>query len=100
MCLCMEIYNSFSISLAMSMGSVVGAYRLIGMPSLFTRNLVKFHLMPLPKVPDCLAFKYLYKGAALSPFTSIYKQKKRQLPYFNLYLYLNIPWQRLRQYLL
>lgn len=46
------------MSLAISIGSVVGAYRFTGMPSLLTKNFVKFHLMALTSVPPCLAFKY------------------------------------------
>ena len=51
-------------------GKVVVPYRCITSPFLFTRNLVKFHLMLCPKYGDLLlAFKNLYRGAAVCPFT-------------------------------
>lgn len=40
-------------------GEVVGAYLSITFPSLFTRNLVKFHLMPSMINPPFCDFKYL-----------------------------------------
>lgn len=56
----------------MSMGSVVGANLLTGWPFLSTKNLVKFHLIALPKKPFCFSFKYLYNGMAVFPFTLIW----------------------------
>lgn len=66
----------------MSIGSVVGAKRFTGCPVLSTRNLVKFHLMALPRKPPCLSFKYLYSGAAEFPFTLIYSGKQKLVKYF------------------
>lgn len=62
-------YKSFSIDFAISIGSVVGAKRSTGSPFLLTKNLVKFHLIALPKMPLCLSFKYLYSGWEASPLT-------------------------------
>ena len=40
--------------------TVVGAKRVTREPSLLTRNLVKFHLMPsLPKMPGAECLRYL-----------------------------------------
>lgn len=44
-------------------GEVMGAYRSTTLPSLSTKNLVKFHLMPLPRSPPFCDFRYLYRGA-------------------------------------
>jgi hypothetical protein len=54
-------------------GEVVGAYRSTTLPSLSTRNLVKFHLIPSPRKPPFCDFKYLNNGPASLPFTLIWK---------------------------
>lgn len=63
------VHKSLSISFPMSRGSVVGAKRSTGCPFLSHKNLVKFHLIALPKKPFCLFRKYLYSGMADSPLT-------------------------------
>ena len=58
-------------------GDTVGAYRSITSPSLFTKNLAKFHLIASPNIlPPFAFFKNLYRGDALVPFTSIYHEKQ------------------------
>jgi hypothetical protein len=44
-------------------GEVMGAYRSTTLPFLSTKNLVKFHLMLLPRSPPLCDFRYLYSGA-------------------------------------
>ena len=51
---------------------MVGAYLSTTFPSLSTKNLVKFHLMPSPNIPPFWSFKNLYSGAAFFPLTSTY----------------------------
>lgn len=67
---------------SISRGDVVGAYLSTTFPSLFTRNLVKFHLMPSPNKPPFSDFRNLNSGAAFSPFTSIYTSQKISLNNF------------------
>ena len=47
------------MSFSIFAGVTVGAYRLITVPSLLIRNLVKFHLIALPKMPLAWLLRYL-----------------------------------------
>ena len=52
-------------------GESFGANRLITLPSLPTRNLVKFHLIErVPRMPGASAASHFQIGAAESPLTS------------------------------
>ncbi len=55
-------YNTFSISFSKSCGFVVGAKRSTTLPLRSTKNLVKFHLIAFPSIPEASFFKYWYKG--------------------------------------
>lgn len=50
-------------------GGVEVPYRPMTLPSLLTKNLVKFHLILEPRNPGLLALRNLYIGAVLGPFT-------------------------------
>jgi len=56
----------------MSLGSTFEPKRLIGIPSGPIRNLVKFYLIVLINTPFNLCFKYLYRGSAFDPSTSLF----------------------------
>src|ERR1700730_13726272 len=65
--------NAASTSGARVSGLSAGAYRLMGTPSLPTRNFVKFHLIPsVPRMPGTDFFKYSYNGCASGPLTLIF----------------------------
>ena len=61
--------NRVLISGSIALGEVVGAYRRMGLPSLSTRNLVKFHLIMEPRKPPCLFLRYFHNKSASSPIT-------------------------------
>lgn len=50
-------YQYFSRCLTKSLGSVVGPCLSTGIPFWSMMNLVKFHLMKLPRVPPCFSWK-------------------------------------------
>ena len=53
-------------------GLFSGLNRLITLPSLEIRNLVKFHLIFFPNKPPVLSFRNLKMGEAYSPLTSVF----------------------------
>ena len=59
----------------------MGPNRFTGSPSLLTTNLVKFHLIPLPRSPPCLLFRYSQIGWAFLPLTSILLYKSKPFPH-------------------
>jgi hypothetical protein len=62
-------------------GVLVGLNLFLGRPYLSTTNLVKFHLMALPnKPPPNLDLRYLNRGWALLPFTSIFSKMGKLTP--------------------
>ena len=50
-------HNRASISSRSSSGTIWGAKRPVTLPSRSTRNLVKFHLMALPRMPPCRSLR-------------------------------------------
>src|SRR4029077_10473970 len=65
------VHSSASISFFNACGVVVGACRATTLPLRSTRNLVKFHLIDGPSMPDFSLFRYWYSGCTRKPLTSI-----------------------------
>ena len=59
------------MSLLSDAGESLGAKRLMTLPSLPTRNLVKFHLIVrVPRIPGAFAVSHFQSGDAVLPLTS------------------------------
>ena len=69
---------------SISVGLVVGAYLLTGVPCVSTRNFVKFRLITFPNMPFGTAFLMNAKiGCVSSPLTSIFWESGNDTPKSN-----------------
>src|SRR5690606_17518846 len=67
-----SLYRIGSKSSSMSFGEVCGLYRLTMRPFLSIKNFAKFHSISSVDEPFPDDVKYLKRGSASSPFTSIF----------------------------
>src|SRR5262245_46117613 len=77
--------SAFSIAAVTSFaeGAVFGSKRAASLPSVPTRNLVKFHLISPAKLGSVsLSVRYLYIGWMPSPFTTIFANIGKVTLYF------------------